>query len=470
MRAAERNLLEYEYAAEQSELISKTLEKLHQKNQRLFVVIDDDPTGGQTVHDIRVYTQWTEDVILRAFQEEPSMFYIMTNSRSMTLKETIETHKEILNNINNAAKVTGRKYEIISRGDSTLRGHYPAEPDVICQYADIEVQKELLIPFFLEGNRFTINDIHYLREGDQLIPAGESEFSKDKTFGFDNSDLKLWIEEKTNGAYKAKDVASVSLEMLRNFRYDEIEELILSKNYKKVIVNATCYMDLKVFAIAYFHAIEKGAAFVARTASSWPKTVGCVSDIFCLKKEEIVEKDNQYGGLIIIGSHVHKTTKQLETLKQKCTELEYVEFNQHLALEPEKFAEEIKRVCDYANTAIESGKTVVVYRRKERLDVNTGNKEDELRITNQIAKAITTIAENINNKPKFVIAKGGITSSEIAVKAFQTKEAVILGQVEPGIPVWKLGKDSKYPNMPYVVFPGNVGNEETLYKIVTALK
>lgn len=464
-----RAILDYQYSPEQVRVVENLLGNLQKESRKLFVVIDDDPTGGQTVHDIMVYTSWEKEVILNAFQTVEFMFYIMTNSRSMTQTETAAVHKQIMESLNEASELTGREYEVISRGDSTLRGHYPLEPNVICANANKTIQKELMIPFFLEGNRLTIDDVHYIHEEDGLIPVGDTEFSRDKTFGFVHSDLKEWMEEKTKGEYSAKEVSSISLEMLRNMDFEAIEKILMAEEVKKIIVNATCYMDLKVFAICYFRALLKGVTFVARTAASWPKTIGCFAEIPYLTSADITDGTCSNGGLIIIGSHVHKTTAQLEALRQSDLDLEYIEFNQHYAVDEKMLKNEVDRVSELANGYIKEGRTIVVYTRRERIDYNTGA-EGELIITNRIADAVTAIAKNIQVKPRFVVAKGGITSSDIAVKAFCAKDAYILGQVAPGIPVWQLGKQSKYPGMAYVVFPGNVGKKETLYEIVRNLK
>ena len=71
--------------------------------------------------------------------------------------------------------------------------------------------------------------------------------------------------------------------------------------------------------------------------------------------------------------------------------------------------------------------------------------------------------------PAFVIAKGGITSSDVGTKALAVKRANVLGQIRPGIPVWQTGEESKFPQTPYVIFPGNVGENTTLREAVEVL-
>jgi uncharacterized protein YgbK (DUF1537 family) len=167
----------------------------------------------------------------------------------------------------------------------------------------------------------------------------------------------------------------------------------------------------------------------------------------------------------MVGSHVKKTTQQLENLKN-LDGIKFIEFNQHLVLDDEAFEAEIKRVIKEAEDNISAGQTVAVYTRRERFDLNTGNKEDELRLSIKISDAVTRIISDLSVRPNFIIAKGGITSSDIGTKGLKVKRALVLGQILHGIPVWLTGEESKFPGMPYVIFPGNVGTPTSLLEAV----
>ncbi len=67
-------------------------EELAQSAQKV-VVLDDDPTGVQTVHGVPVYTDWTPQTVRQAFEEPGRMFFILTNSRSMTVPQTSAAHR-----------------------------------------------------------------------------------------------------------------------------------------------------------------------------------------------------------------------------------------------------------------------------------------------------------------------------------------------------------------------------------------
>ncbi|MEI0581478.1 four-carbon acid sugar kinase family protein [Brachyspira pilosicoli] len=454
-------------------IIDEKLNDIFSNFNKKIIVLDDDPTGVQTVHDISVYTNWNIENIEKGFNESNSMFFILTNSRSFSKSQTIEVHTEITENIIKVSKKLNKDFIIILRGDSTLRGHYPEETETIAKVLEknnIKVDGEVIIPFFLEGGRYTINNIHYVQEGEYLVPAGDTEFALDKTFGYKESDLCKWVEEKTNGKFKKEDVKAISIEDENEMKIEHITDILKScNNFDKVIVNSISYFHIKVFTLSLLNAILEGKRFVYRTAAAFTKVIGNVSDKDLLKKEELIDKNTKNGGIIIVGSHVNKTSLQLEKLKEIKEGIEYIEFNQHLVLEEGGLEREANRVINITNDYIENGKTVVIYTNRKRLDINTGNKEDELKIASQISNSLTSIFSNLKSKPSFIIAKGGITSSSIGVDGLKVKCAKVKGQIYPGIPVWMTDATSKFPNMPYIIFPGNVGKEDTLKVIVEEL-
>jgi len=450
-------------------LLTEALKTLNKK----MIVLDDDPTGVQTVHDISVFTDWSLESIEQGFNEEQSMFFILTNSRGFTAEETEKAHREMAENILTVASKLNREFMIISRGDSTLRGHYPLETNVLKETietaSDLKIDGEVILPFFKEGGRLTINNIHYIQYGEELVPAGETEFAKDRTFGYTKSDLGEWIEEKSNGEFTAENTLYISLEQLRSLQIGKItEQLLQVDNFNKVVVNAVDEADVKIFTIALLQAINGGKNFLFRSAAALPKVIGGVSNKPLLTRAELVGEETGNGGLIIIGSHVKKTTEQLEELK-KLSEIEFIEFNSHLVLQPEAFQKECDRVIETTEALISSGKTVAVYTSRERLDLGEGKKEEELKLSVSISDAVTSIVTRLQVRPNFLIAKGGITSSDVGTKGLKVKRATVAGQIRPGIPVWRTGAESKYPGMAYVIFPGNVGSKTDLKEVAEIL-
>lgn len=451
--------------------IEALLHREIEKNPGKIVVLDDDPTGVQTVHDIYVYTDCTLASIREGFSRPERLFYLLTNSRGLTEEETTALHRQIALDLATVSQETHIPFQVILRGDSTLRGHYPLEPLLMKHTLEdalkLHFDGEILCPFFLEGGRYTASDIHYVADHDRLIPAGQTEFAKDKTFGYQASDLKEYIEEKTQGEVKADSVASISLEMLRNEDYYLIYNILMGlHDYGHVIVNALDYADLEVFAIAYYRAIASGKRFLIRSSASLVRVLGDVSPRPLLTAQDL--HINGQGGLIVAGSHTQKTTAQLEALLQ-LSNVQCVTFNQHLVLEADAFAQEIERVVRETDCLIAKGHTVVIMTRRERIDAGTGNPEDDLVIAVKISTAITDIVARLTHQPAYIIAKGGITSSDIGTRALKVHRALVMGQILPGIPVWQTGPESRFPGLPYIIFPGNVGEADSLRRIVELL-
>ena len=164
--------------------------------------------------------------------------------------------------------------------------------------------------------------------------------------------------------------------------------------------------------------------------------------------------------MIIVGSHVKKTTAQLDELK-KISAIEFIEFDV-------SDLNAVDKIIRRAEENISRGQTTAIYTSRKVLDV--GNAEKNLAASVKISDALTSIVNRLNVRPKFLIAKGGITSSDVGTKGLGVKKALVLGQVAPGIPVWKIGAESKFPGMSYITFPGNVGAVDTLRKIVEMLE
>ncbi len=438
--------------------------------KNIWVVLDDDPTGIQTVHDVAVYTDWEEDTLFSALTGEKGMFYILTNSRGVVAEKSEQLHKELMNNLINASKRSGVSFSVISRGDSTLRGHFPLETDIIKECMENGLGETMdgliLAPFFYAGGRVTCEDIHYVRYKDELVPAGETEFAKDETFGYKNSNLGKYVQEKSGSMHQEKYI-SIPLELLRGGDLDKIESLLLDASCMiPIIVNALEPQDLEVFCAALYRVLEKGKHFVYRTAADFVKAVGAISD-----KELLTSKDmdicEDKGGIVMIGSHTAKTTSQLDMLRD-LNNLRFIEYDSDKVLTGELESETMK-TAKLASELIEQGMTPVLYTKRKVLGVPGDTKESALIRSAAISDAFTDVVSKLKISPSFIVGKGGITSSDIGIKALKVKRAVALGQIQPGVPVWKTDETSRFPGIPYIIFPGNVGEEDTLLKAVTIL-
>ena len=419
---------------------------------RKVVVLDDDPTGIQTVHGVFVYTDAGMESIRAGLLGEERVFFILTNSRALGEAETVRLHREIGRKVAAAAEELGVEFLLVSRGDSTLRGHYPAETESLREG--------------LEGE-----GVHVEMGDGRLVPAGETEFAKDSSFGYVSSDLKDWVEEKSGGKVKREDVVSVSLEELREYRIGEVADKLMGvEHFGKVVVNAVSYEDLKVFVIALLEALGRGKYFLFRTAASFVKVLGGMEDRALLEGADLYGNvRSRFGGLVVVGSHVQKTTRQLEVLRER-EGLCFLEFSVEGIGDEEKMEAEKRRVLKEAGGQMAAGVSVVIYTGRQLRTAESGKREDNLALSVRISEAVTDLVGRMPVTPRFLVAKGGITSSDIGTKALGVKKAFVPGQILAGVPVWVTGEESRFPGIPYVIFPGNVGAEDALLQVVEKLE
>ena len=434
------------------DLTSRISEQRTRLNQTI-VVLDDDPTGTQTVHGVAVITEWTTEHIKKEFEAGTDIFYILTNSRSMPAGEANMLAKEIGTSLRLASKQTGRNFLVISRSDSTLRGHYPNEVEAIAKSINYEDAITFLVPAFFEGGRYTINDVHYIKEKNQLIPVSETPFAADKTFGFRHSNLKRYVEEKSGGKIPAVEVQALSINDLRTQQPEDVVRKINAMPTGAVcVVNAASYRDLQVFALAML--LSERKVLLRSAASIVPVLAGI--DKIPLLVSEYFQQSGKNGILVIVGFYVPKTSAQLENLKKtSAIHLMEIEVNQVVA--GKLFSQEVARQID---NLILAGEDVVVY--TSRTLVADADPVKSLLIGKKVSEFITAVVSALKVQPKCILAKGGITSSDIATKGLGVKKAMVTGQVAAGVPVWKLGEEAKFPDLNYIVFPGNVGDDATL--------
>lgn len=443
------------------------------KNSRTkLVILDDDPTGTQTIHGLPVITTWDVESLINELTKVEKAFFILTNSRGLTKPEAINLAKTIGLNLKLASESTQIPLSIISRSDSTLRGHFPHEVDEVAKAMGDDNLPYLICPFFLEGGRFTLNDIHYVAEDDTLIPAAQTPFALDKTFGFQYSNLCKWVEEKTEGKIKSSQVLSISIDDIRIGGPDQVAKILLMVPFQGAcIVNAVCYKDIEVFISGLQQVRSKGKRFLYRTAASFVRVrTGIVPQQNLLLKNQLVSDQKGFGlsgGLFIVGSYVPKTTAQVNALIAQ-TDIFPIKINVDHLLDPFSKKKEIINAITQMNTALKQGKDTLVYTSRKLV---AGNDPDaSLKIGQIVSHSLIEIINGLDHQPRYLVAKGGITSSDVATKGLNVKRAMVLGQALAGVPVWQLGKESKYPGMSYIIFPGNVGNDNALVHIKQKLE
>ncbi|NNK96460.1 MAG: hypothetical protein HKP41_19100 [Desulfobacterales bacterium] len=449
------------------DLLPEIRREISSSNYKI-IVLDDDPTGTQTARDLPVLTTWSSDALEEELKSSYPAFFILTNSRSLPEDEACTLALQIGDAIRAASDAIGVRVVIISRSDSTLRGHFPAEVDATAKSLSKEALPYLVIPSFIEGGRYTINDVHYVREGSKLIPAAQTAFAGDAAFGFSHSNLKYYIQEKTKGAIQAEDVKSISLDDLRLGGPDRVTELLSSiAPAKACIVNSVSYRDMEVLVAALIEVEKQGKEFLYRTAASFVRTRTGLDETGGLLSKDELTSSSEYGGLFVIGSYVAKTSNQVSTMFKQ-TDITPIEVDVKRLLKPDQREIEITRVTEKASTVLRSGKDAAIYTSREL--VTGKDAVSSLEIGQIVSNSLIEIVKHIDVQPHYLVAKGGVTSSDIATKALGVRRAMIIGQALPGVPAWNLGYETRYPGMTYIIFPGNVGDDDALARIQQKLK
>ena len=398
-----------------------------------MVVFDDDPTGIQTVHSCLLVTDWSDANIRMAMQDDVPFFYILTNTRALTAEAARMTLTSALEAVIRVNQEFGYRLICVSRSDSCLRGHFPLEPNVMrevlmkCGY---KVWPKIpFAPAFIESGRFTIDGTHYMRDGERLIPVSDSEFARDNVFGYKHSRLVEYIQEKGGNPED----------------YD--------------IVNAQNYEELNSFRDALFAKMEgEECAVVIRSSSSLPRSMSGIDDKPFLTREDLGIQANGTG-IFIVGSHVKKTTEQLDYLLKsagvKGIELPIDEILNHSDVLMSRTLETIKTLSD-------NGITPVVY--TARQEVRIEDATQRLRLGQTVSDFLVDIVRRLPVCPNYVVAKGGITSHDILTKGLAVKTARVMGQVINSVPCVMTER------FPYIIFPGNVGGPRSLEEIYKVLK
>ncbi|KAI5460617.1 hypothetical protein BGZ63DRAFT_488585 [Mariannaea sp. PMI_226] len=444
-----------------------------------LVVLDDDPTGTQTCHNIAVLTVWDHDTLINEFRNPLGPgFFILTNSRALSPPEAEALILEICQNVKAAAKATDTDVKIVLRGDSTLRGHFPLEADV-AESTFGRADAWILAPFFFQGGRYTIDDVHYVVEdGDKLVPAGLTQFAKDATFGYKASSLRDYVVEKAPGRFSEDQFYSITFQDIRLGGPEKVCDKLVAIPARKggvVIVNAAAEEDMHIFVAGLLLAESRGKRFLYRTGAAFVSTrLGIRAKALITAAEINLPSPRKSGGLIIAGSYVPKTTAQLKALTDRHTQkhdqgsLAIIQMDVKTLIEsPESAERYVRDMVSQVDSLLLAGRDTLVMTSRNLI---TGHDElSSLRIGSTVARSLVSILQLIQVKPRYVIAKGGITSSDAATKGLNYKRAVIVGQASPGVPLWQCDQDtSRHCGVPFVIFPGNVGGEATLADLVDA--
>jgi uncharacterized protein YgbK (DUF1537 family) len=452
------------------------------RSGRSLVVLDDDPTGTQAVRDVPVVTSWAVADMRWGLQHP--VFYVLTNTRSLAPEAAAARNREVVEALVTAAAAEHRQFVIASRSDSTLRGHFPLETDVISQslleLAGIGTDGVIVVPAYPEGGRVTVDSVHWVNTPRGWVRAADSEFAADATFGYAASDLRDYVAEKSHGRLTARDVLRVTITDLRAGHEAVTKLLLAATGGRPVVADAACEQDLRVLALAALSAESAGKRYVYRTGPSFvraraglelgePLTPREVGTLTGAHHQAVPAGGGGPHGLVVVGSHVAQTTRQLDDLRglDNCAfrELDAA----HLA-DTRMRRDEASAAAEWAKTAAAGGKDIVLFTSRS---VRVGSDaRDSLDMAREIsAGVVETVRRCVaETQPAWIVAKGGITSSDVATSALGIRRAWVRGTMLPGIVALWQPLTTDRPAIPYIVFAGNVGSDSALRQVVTTLR
>jgi uncharacterized protein YgbK (DUF1537 family) len=435
-------------------------------SQTKIIVLDDDPTGSQTVHSCLLLMQWDIETLRLGLQDQAPIFFILTNTRALTPDQATSVTRSVCHNLKIALdleKITD--FLVVSRSDSTLRGHYPIETDVIAEELG-PFDAHFLTPAFFEGGRITRDSVHYLIIDGVETPVHETEFAKDSVFGYNYSYLPDYVAEKTQGKIASETVERFLLNDIRNGCQ---ERLLNLKNNQCGVVDGEKQSDFDSFASDLLAVAHHGKHFLFRSAASLLTSLAQLGKQPISAEDMAKSKPNSNPGVIIVGSHVNKTTQQLQELLTESDVRGIIVDVTNLRDFPEKREEILAEILTEIRQVYDQKLTPVVYTSRDELTFATVQQRLDFGVA--VSSLLMDIVKNLPSDIGFLISKGGITSNDVLSTGLSLRSARLLGQILAGCSVIITPENHPlFPNLPVVLFPGNVGDSQGLATVYRRLK
>jgi uncharacterized protein YgbK (DUF1537 family) len=431
-----------------------------------IIVLDDDPTGSQTVHGCLLLMRWDVDTLRLGLADDSPIFFVLGNTRALPPEQAVATVKAICQNLKQAIASEGiDEFLIVSRSDSTLRGHYPLETDAIAEELG-PFDAHFLTPAFFEGGRFTSDSVHYLIVNGIPTPVHQTEFANDSVFGYRHSYLPAYVEEKTQGRIQSSEVEQFLLADVRSGCFDRLIQL---QNNQCVVVDAETQADLDQFAADVLAAAAQGKRFLFRSAASLLTALADLPPQPVPPEAMATYTRDGKPGAVIVGSHVKKTTEQLEELL-KAPDVVPIEVEVVHLLEASaaQRTELLQHSLAQVHTVHAAAKTPVIF--TSRQELTFADRSTRLAFGAAVSDLLMEIVHGLPTDIGFLISKGGITSNDVLSTGLALQSARLLGQILPGVSIVRTpATHPQFPHLPVVLFPGNVGDRFALAAVYQRL-
>jgi len=458
-----------------------------------IVVLDDDPTGSQTVHSCPLLLQWDRATLLEGLARPSPLLFVLANTRALAPEAAAERVQEIARALKGAmAELDAaagpdapgiNHWLIVSRGDSTLRGHFPVEVDGL--EAELgPFDATFLVPTFLQGGRTTVAGVHLLH-GE---PVHTSAFGRDGLFGYATSFLPAWVEEKTAGRIPADQVELVGLKELEGSGHggsdhDDFQQLLQRlaglEGNPCVAVDAERPQQLGALAAAVRELTAPSATepwgrprrFLSQSAASWIEALAQLppqplapADLAKLRRAD--GSGAPLPGLVLVGSHVPLADAQLELLLAEpgCGGVEIAVAKLARVLEgpvPLELLASLEQAwLEQLQAVLAAGQTPVLFTSRGELQCRSAAERRRLGL--ELAALMARLAAALAPQLGYLISKGGITTHTLLADGLGLARVELQGQLLPGLSLVLTPGDGVVPDLPVLTFPGNLGDPKTL--------
>lgn len=435
-------------------------------NTTKIIALDDDPTGSQTVHGCLLLTRWDVDTLKEGLRDASPLFFVLTNTRGMDAADAATITRDVCVNLKRAlAELADDGVTInpvmVSRSDSTLRGHYPVETDIIAEQLG-PFDAHFMVPAFFEGGRFTRDGIHYLMVDGEPVAVHETEFASDSVFGYRHSYLPDYVEEKTSGRIRAEQVERFTLEDVRG---DSLARLLALEGNVCCAVDAEVQEDLNHFCAQLMAAAAQGRRFLFRSAAS------LLTALARLPPQPVAAEAMQHyvrggrPGAVVVGSHVKRSSEQLERLLLM-PGIEGIEIDvERVDRDGETLLDEVVARAALAHRAQRS---VAIY--TSRGEKRFPTQAERLAFGERLSALLMEVVRRLPESLGFLISKGGITSNDVLSSGLSLRSSRVLGQILPGCSVVRCPEGHpRFPDLPVIIFPGNVGGVDAVATVYARL-
>ncbi len=459
------------------------------------VVFDDDPTGSQTLHGCPLLLRWDRASLRRGLEHPSPFLFLLANTRALDPLEAAERLRAICRELRPAlaeAQAAGRlgQWLLVSRGDSTLRGHFPLEVDVLAEELG-PFDATLLAPAFLPGGRTTRDGVHLLHGA----PVHTTPFARDRLFGYRSSDLPGWVEEKSGGRIPAAAVQRLSLaeldraaaalqgaqrgEMAAGGFQQLCARLAGFEGNPCVAVDGERPQQLAALGAAVRELTAPAAAerwgrprrFLFQCAASLLNGLVELGEqpldpvgLAALRRRD--GAGQPLPGLVLVGSHVPLADAQLERLlaEQGCSGLELPVAKLARVLEgpaPQELLASLEcQWGDQLEALLADGRTPVLH--TSRGELLCRHAAERRRLGLALAGLMARLAARLAPRLGYLISKGGITSHTLLADGLELALVELQGQLAPGLSLVLTPAAAAVPRLPVVTFPGNLGDGDSL--------